>query len=106
MPEVTSHASLIGIVEQALHIRGIESSMRFCHEIRSDVGKIEMDSVSLRCFINPVKVAGAARIIGTPEAVLLALTETWRAQRLHWPWDGRRASFAQLSSTQRKQRSS
>jgi hypothetical protein len=31
-------------------------------EICPSVGKIEMDSVSLRCFINPVKVADTLRL--------------------------------------------
>ena len=62
MPRITSHASLIGVVEQALHVRGIESRTGFCLKIRPDVGKIKKDSVSLRCFINPVGVADTLRL--------------------------------------------
>ena len=62
MPGVSLHARLIRIVEQTLHIGGIEWLGMGVRELRSDVGQVEIDSIALRRLIDPMQIADPLRL--------------------------------------------
>ena len=62
MPRVSLHAELIGVVEQPLHIGGVEFFVVHITEVRPDARQVEICPVLLCSVIDPIQITDPLRL--------------------------------------------